>query len=120
MSSFYRARMRTNRSPVATDHGGPSDPRLPIDASIATGASTATIPCQLSAISEHLLSFGLPIGTIAPGDLAPGTIVDITIGTRSYRSTVQHADEHTFSVLRPRDLDDLRASFVLSADGLVG
>ena len=63
-----------------------------------------TLRCTVRTTTEHLLT--LSYRPDAPGP-STGTIVDITVNGRRYRSTVQRSEPSTFTLLRPRELEDL-------------
>lgn len=59
-------------------------------------------------VTEHLIVLEMPAdarGHVALPTL--GAMVELEIGRRTYRSTVQHTVAGGFTVLRPRELDDL-------------
>jgi hypothetical protein len=77
-----------------------------------------TARCIVQVITEHLITLDLEPGVPSP---FAGTLVDITIGHRRYRSTVQRGGSSTFVLLRPRELEDLQQRqryFTPSIDGL--
>lgn len=60
--------------------------------------------CTVTGITEHLIVLD-PVDEVSVPVL--GTMVELMVGPRLYRSTVQHTASGTFTVLRPRELEDL-------------
>ncbi|MCX6522156.1 MAG: hypothetical protein NTZ21_15975 [Actinobacteria bacterium] len=71
--------------------------------------------CTVCATTEHLLTL-----THDPGEPGPptGAIVDITVNGRRYRSTVQRSESSAFTLLRPRELEDIGRQATASTGGL--
>ena len=63
-----------------------------------------TLRCVVRKTTEHLLTLGHDPGMRGP---STGSIVDITVDGRRYRSTVQRSEPSTFTLLRPRELEDV-------------
>lgn len=80
----------------------------------ADGARVA-LRCTVCTTTEHLLTL-----THHPDEPGPptGTIVDIVVSGRRYRSTVQRSESSAFTLLRPRELEDLGRRATASTGGL--
>ena len=68
-----------------------------------SGGERVALRCTVRITTEHLLT----LATDAGATPTTGTIVDLTIGGRRYRSTVQQSDVSAFTLLRPRELEDV-------------
>ncbi len=68
------------------------------------GGERVALRCTLRNATEHLLTLEPEPGVAAP---VTGTIVDLTIRGRRYRSTVQRCEPSMFTLLRPRELEEL-------------
>ena len=80
----------------------------------ADGGSVS-LRCTVRTTTEHLLTL-----THDPAEPGPptGTIVDIVVSGRRYRSTVQRSEPATFTLLRPRELEDIGRQATASTGGL--
>jgi hypothetical protein len=79
------------------------------------GGERVTLRCTVRTTTEHLLTLTHEPGTPGP---STGTIVDITLNGRRYRSTVQRIEGSAFTLLRPRELEDIDRRAAASAGGL--
>lgn len=71
--------------------------------------------CVVRTTTEHLLTLAHDPGERGP---STGAIVDITVDGRRYRSTVQRSEPSTFTLLRPRELEDVQRQGAAAGGGL--
>ena len=80
-----------------------------------SGGDRVALRCTVLVTTEHLLTLETDAGGATP---TTGTIVDLTIRGRRYRSTVQRSDVAVFTLLRPRELEDLHRQDAVSQGGM--
>ena len=82
-----------------------------VSATYTKDGAVISARCTVAGITEHLIVLDLDDDATVP---SLGTIVDLMVGTRVYRSTVQLTGRSTFTVLRPRELEGLRPEHTAS------